>query len=514
MFNKKFLTQSIYHCLALFVFLLSTLILSEEAENLGESKPVVNSFLTEEMKYKIQDYANYELRSTGIPALTVVIVEGEEVKLIHFAQSPGYPSMNGKLINLGSVSRQFTILAAYKLRDESKLNFEDKLSRYLPEVKIGRDQKEETIQIKHLLESTTGLNANSERILHSTNGLVHVTTKDLLPHMKEIDYYNAPGTLYVESNLNYVLLGEVITRASGLIAEKYILENIIRPIGMERTHYDGIKYLKEGVPIYDYFFSTRRKLQNIESPPSFKTAQRLFVSPEDLAKYISFQLKAMPNDTFSHITISEMHKPRVYTKKDESIQYGDGWFHKNHGGLKVLYFHSKGNGTSGSIYLLPDKNMGYGVFFNIDATPLNEELAEGILSILLGVEPNHLSVAREKIITLFSLFLLILSVFTFLAGAYRIDRFFSMLPSEIPKTENLNRNFSIALGTFLLLFWFIFLYFPGSSLGENFTTLPYSSALYGWKTDLLYALLSCLFASFTWSIFLGLTILRETEAPK
>jgi CubicO group peptidase (beta-lactamase class C family) len=487
---------------------------SQEAENSVETKPLVNSFLTEEMKYKIQDYVNYELRSTGIPALTIVIVEGEELRLMHFAQSPGYPSMNGKLINLGTVSRQFTILAAYKLRDESKLNFEDKLNKYLPEVKIGRDQKEETIQLKHLLESTTGLNATSERILHSTNGLLHATTKDLLAHMKDIDYYNAPGTLYVDSNLNYVLLGEVISRVSGLVAEKYILENIIRPIGMERTHYDGIKYLKEGVPIYDYFFSTRRKLQNIESPPSLKTAQRLFVSPEDLAKYISFQLKAMPNDIYHHLTISEMQKPRVYTKKDESIQYGHGWFHKKHGGLKVLYFLSKGNGTSGSIYLLPDKNLGYGVFFNIDATPLNEEMAEGILSILLGVEPKHLSVAHEKILTLISLFLLILSVFTFLAGAFKIDRFFSMLPSEIPKTENLNRNFSIALGTFIFLFWFIFLYFPGSSLGENFTTLPYSSALYGWKTDLLYALLSCLFASFTWSVFFGLTILRETEAPK
>ncbi|MCB1176325.1 MAG: hypothetical protein KDK36_01990 [Leptospiraceae bacterium] len=86
-----------------------------------------------------------------------------------------------------------------------------------------------------------------------------------------------------------------------------------------------------------------------------------------------------------------------------------------------------------------------------------------------------------------------------------------MIASEIPDYENLNRNFFISMISFLFLVWFIFLAFPGSDIGTNYSSLPYGSALLGWNTNLLYGLLSCLFASFIWMVYLGLCMLRDNE---
>ena len=44
-----------------------------------------------------------------------------------------------------------------------------------------------------------------------------------------------PGKQWHYSNLAYALLGEVIERASGIPATEFIVEQILRPLGLDRT---------------------------------------------------------------------------------------------------------------------------------------------------------------------------------------------------------------------------------------------------------------------------------------
>ncbi|MCB1176324.1 MAG: beta-lactamase family protein, partial [Leptospiraceae bacterium] len=235
-------------------------------------------------------------------------------------------------------------------------------------------------------------------------------TKEIISKMGEVTYSRAPGVLYIESNLNYVLLGEVITRVSGQRFDKYIIDNILIPAGIINTHFNSIRYISEGVNIYDYFFSTRQRISHADSPSSFKAGNRLYTNESDIANYLSLQLKAKEKEIYSHITISELQTPKVFSKENESMQFGGGWFTKEYAGMKVLYFYPRGRGTSGGLVLIPSKNIGFSIFTNIDAYPLNEELTEGILSILSGVEPNNLGVANAKIVTLFSFALFLVSL--------------------------------------------------------------------------------------------------------
>ena len=49
---------------------------------------------------------------------------------------------------------------------------------------------------------------------------------------------SVPGTTFEYSNLGYTLLGRIIEAASGISYQKYITENIFKPLGMKDTTYE------------------------------------------------------------------------------------------------------------------------------------------------------------------------------------------------------------------------------------------------------------------------------------
>ena len=67
-----------------------------------------------------------------------IVLDGKLV----FTTSGGYtnvgtktPATSGSMFRIASMSKSFTAMAIVKLRDEGKLNLDDKVSKYIPEMK-------------------------------------------------------------------------------------------------------------------------------------------------------------------------------------------------------------------------------------------------------------------------------------------------------------------------------------------------------------------------------------------
>lgn len=109
---------------------------------------------------------------------------------------------------IASVSKQFTAAAILLLAERGRLQLEDPVSRHLPNTPAAwRD-----ITLYHLLTHTSGL-PNT-------------------PAFRSFPLVFSPGTDFLYSNPGYVLLADVIQRASGQTFEDFLRGNLFQPLGM------------------------------------------------------------------------------------------------------------------------------------------------------------------------------------------------------------------------------------------------------------------------------------------
>ncbi|MEL7120743.1 MAG: serine hydrolase [Bacteroidota bacterium] len=140
---------------------------------------------------------------------------------------------------LASVSKQFTAMLIMILQEEGKLDFEQDLRDFIPELPY------ENVTIRHLLTHTSGLpdyeammNSHWKSELEYNNPARMISgNEDILTTMAEIippiDF--SPGERWEYSNTGYVLLASIVARASGKPFEVFMKEKIFDPIGMNRS---------------------------------------------------------------------------------------------------------------------------------------------------------------------------------------------------------------------------------------------------------------------------------------
>jgi CubicO group peptidase (beta-lactamase class C family) len=131
--------------------------------------------------------------------------------------------------SLASVSKPFTGQAIVLLAHRGKLALDDTLAQHVPELAFYPG-----ITIRQLLHHTSGLADHAWLADRRWNSDVILTTQDMIglyvthrPPMR-----SKPGDRFEYSNTGYVLLGEIIARASGRPFVDFMAQEIFTPLGM------------------------------------------------------------------------------------------------------------------------------------------------------------------------------------------------------------------------------------------------------------------------------------------
>lgn len=131
---------------------------------------------------------------------------------------------------IGSTTKQFTAMAIMQNYEKGFLDFNDKISKYIPQLKQG-----DKISIHNLLTHTSGLvdyTALEEFFNTDIKNKNPMKMVDLINNM-ELEFN--PGETFKYSNTNYLLLGMIVEKITGLTLEDYLEENILKPLNMEDT---------------------------------------------------------------------------------------------------------------------------------------------------------------------------------------------------------------------------------------------------------------------------------------
>lgn len=171
-----------------------------------------------------------------VPGLAVAVVEKNK---IIYARGFGYSDYEKKiavtpntLFAIGSCSKAFTCAILGQLRNEGKLKFEDKPSKYVSDLKFFKDEMNNTIQIRDLMSHRTGLPRHDFSWYlfpsDSKDSLIQrIAYQEPFAGVREHWYYN---------NFMFLAQGVIAEKITGKSWEENVRENFFKPLGMERSN--------------------------------------------------------------------------------------------------------------------------------------------------------------------------------------------------------------------------------------------------------------------------------------
>jgi CubicO group peptidase (beta-lactamase class C family) len=131
---------------------------------------------------------------------------------------------------LASVTKQFTATAILLLKQDGKLELDDPIRKYLPQLPASDDG----ITIENLLAHSSGL-VDYEDLIPSSRP-TQIDDNDALRMIASQDrLYFQPGSAHRYSNGGYVLLGLIVERLSGMDLADFMRRRIFEPLGMDHT---------------------------------------------------------------------------------------------------------------------------------------------------------------------------------------------------------------------------------------------------------------------------------------
>jgi serine beta-lactamase-like protein LACTB len=229
----------------------------------------------------------------------------------------GVPMQPDNVFRIGSVTKQFTAAAVMLLVEESKVDLQAPISRYLEKL------------------PKTWVSVTVEQLLNHTSGIPNYTdSKDYWKHMREdltpiqllelsvnklpLDFES--GTQMRYTNTGYILLGMMIEKVSGQPYARFLQKRIFEPLNLKHTRYDSVTDLIPGMvsgytlgPKPAYFWSVTQKY----------AAGGLVSNAEDLARWT---LALHSGQVVKPESLARMLTPtRLRNGKEEPYGYGLGF---------------------------------------------------------------------------------------------------------------------------------------------------------------------------------------------
>ncbi|MFV9423450.1 serine hydrolase domain-containing protein [Microbacterium sp. S1037] len=174
----------------------------------------------------------YELR--GVPGIQVAIRHRGELLLDEAwgvaNAATSEPLTTGHLFRIASHSKTFTATAVLQLVESGALRLDDPLSRWLPEL---ADAEVGDVSVRELLGHQGGVIRDGVVADFWQRGLPFPDRAEILRMAAEEGRVFAPNEHFKYSNVGYSLLGLVIEAAAGVSYAQYVVDHIVRPLGLD-----------------------------------------------------------------------------------------------------------------------------------------------------------------------------------------------------------------------------------------------------------------------------------------
>jgi beta-glucosidase-like glycosyl hydrolase/CubicO group peptidase (beta-lactamase class C family) len=236
------------------------------------------------------------------------------------------------------------------------------VARYIPEWNAGPNPEwRQRVTLRHLLTHSSGLPAHKDYFLtvHSSRDVIANICKESLEY--------EPGTKTIYSDLGFILLGEILERATGRTLDQLARERIFTPLGMTNTMFKPSKTLFSRIAPTENDATFRKRLlrgevhdENAFALGGVTGHAGMFSTAPDLAAFCQTLLNGgiyAHQRVLTRATLAQFLAPQALAGDTRAL----GWMVPTTDSTSGRYFsaHSFGHlGFTGtSIWIDPDRQL-------------------------------------------------------------------------------------------------------------------------------------------------------------
>jgi CubicO group peptidase (beta-lactamase class C family) len=231
------------------------------------------------------------MKQEHMPGLMLSMVTKDSIL---YSGGVGYSNLENKikansatLFHMNSVTKMFIALAIQKLMAAGKLNLNDELKLIAPEIVFKNTwEKTNPVRIVNLLEHTAGFDDGHLNSMLNRSGKTLTGLKAVEAIETSLTSRWRPGERMSYSNPDYVVLGYLIEKLSGLPWNEYVTQNVLLPLGMERSTYDLTGKVNPQYAKGYYSVGNNYKPFVLATPGDNGAAGALVTNAADVSKFI------------------------------------------------------------------------------------------------------------------------------------------------------------------------------------------------------------------------------------
>ncbi|OQS04886.1 beta-lactamase [Thraustotheca clavata] len=325
------------------------------------------------------------------------------------------------LFQIGSYTKTFVALGIAKMVDEGRMQWSDTVKQHLPWFQLYDKFAEGYTTIADLLTMNSVLDAYQGDIVQSS---FNVSERQLVKNLVYLETKRAIRSGYAYSNLNFIILGQVLEFQSKKTWAEYLRQTFFVPLDMKNT-YSRV----EDVPLSgDLSFGHITCKGQVAGPCDLRTSIEIFSSPNnsydasgsilssaaDLSKFSRFLLSKGEGIFNSTKAIKDMITGQIINNNDAKNALSQGYEFSPDGGAYAAgygfdivgdvmfghHFFDKGGDMLGFNLrngFVPDEELAVVLLSNSESAGgpasdglLQDRIRSYIVGIFLDVDENEL----------------------------------------------------------------------------------------------------------------------------
>ena len=256
------------------------------------------------------------------------------------------PLNSETIFELASVSKQFTATAILLLQKKGKLQFDDLVSKYIPELDFYGP-----ITIRHLLHHTGGLPDYMDLFEKEWDKTKFATNQDIVnllaKHQPQADF--TPNEKFEYSNTGYALLGLIIEKVSKKSFGEFLEESIFKPLKMKKTFVYRSRFAPQKIENYALGYVSDGSGNKVLTDSFGKEYYSYYLDGivgDGMVNSTAKDLLIWDRALYSNQLVNENDKALMFngttTNDGKMTQYGLGWMISEHEKIGKIINHSGG----------------------------------------------------------------------------------------------------------------------------------------------------------------------------
>lgn len=365
---------------------------------------------------KIESYIENSLVDWKIPGGAVAIVDNGEVVscrgygLREFGKKGAVDETTRFAI--GSCSKAFTSAVLGALVDEGKVNWDDKIVKFLPDFRLYDPWVTAQVTIRDMLCHRTG----TMRSIRIMNRDLVFNADDYIRRMEFLRPIGEFRSRFGYNNPHYLVSGKVAEVVTGQKWKDLVRKYIFDRLGMNSSAATYQEMLASGVSNYSSphanldggFVPAELRAIDPVQPIAWtdygdNSAGSIISNLQDMTAWLKLFLQGGSHEgkqLFSPEVMAEMTSSQMIIKPGESemdplqavglqsniMSYGLGWYVTDYRGNKMVFHPGQVHGFVSAVAYLPKLKIGGVILLNTYQTMLHPMLGYYLFDALMGIE--------------------------------------------------------------------------------------------------------------------------------